>query len=154
MKYFFKYLIVAILTIATFSSCSVQKRLNRKQKKVEQFARKHGLTTIDTIHIIDTITVTTPYVKHDTIFKQSTVRDTLIIRKEESTVKYYYDHTTDSVYIEAECDSVPQDTIINISRPVEKITITEKEDFDWWKTLNILILLAIGYIILSRKRIR
>ena len=150
---FFRY-IVYLLLAGTLLSCSPQKRLNNKQKRVERFARKHNLTMVDTIHIQDTITVVTNKVEKDTVVSFETFRsDTLIITKENLTVKTIYDSHTDSVYVFGECDS---DTIYQpyeIKVPVEKTVIKESE-FDWWKILTSIILVAMIILILLRKKAR
>ena len=58
-----------ILLLCIFlTSCNPQNRLNRKVKRAENYAYKHGLVIKDTIKVVDTVIVEklhTRHYKHD-----------------------------------------------------------------------------------------
>jgi hypothetical protein len=46
-----------LLIVILLVSCNPQKRLNRKVKRAENYAYKHGLVIKDTIKVVDTVIV-------------------------------------------------------------------------------------------------
>lgn len=114
---------IAILLFA--SSCSCNWHLKKVKKKC-------GFTT-ETITVIDTIKI--PEVHTDSVFFYNQ-RDTIIIRKDNLEIKYYY--SNDSVYIDGKCK---EKTIIK-ERTITKNVYKPREVWYWW-VIAFLILLII-----------
>jgi len=116
---FYLFLILLIC-----SSCSLEKRLENKQRraerKIEKLTIKYPmLLKRDTVK--DTFNIITPLVKHDTSFIDTT-SDTTYIYKDKLRIKYI--RVGDTTYIEGECKS---DTIIQtIEIPVERIVVRKQ----------------------------
>jgi len=118
-----KYLIIILTSLLI--SCTPQKRLQRLVKKNPELIR------VDTIHFIDTIQHVTEEVHKDTVIANfSTFKDTLIINKDNLTVKTFYNFTTDSIYIFGECDSDTLYIPYEVKIPVETIVVEESK-FNW-----------------------
>lgn len=83
---------------------------------------KCGFNT-ETITVIDTIKV--PEVHRDSLFFYNQ-KDTVIIRKDNLEIKYYY--SNDSVYIDGKCKEV---TIIK-ERTVTVNKFKPRETWFWW----------------------
>lgn len=134
--------IINILLISLLLSCSAE-------KKLAKLVQKHPeLVSNDTITITDTIV--TSSVKSDTILYNQPTTDTVIIKKEKLTIKYF--NTRDSIFIEGKCDP---DTIIkeipvkvNTINPVKYETKTPT-----WAYMLLGILLFIIIIIVAKKYI-
>ena len=125
-------------------SCNPQNRLNRKVKRAENYAYKHGLVIKDTIKVVDTVIVEN-YI-HDTtatIIKQDSVT---IINNEKVFLRYYYDTLRQEIYHEVECRG---DTIIReVLVPVDKIKVIEKDNR--FNIILIVLLAALFFVILRR----
>jgi len=134
-----KYLI--IIFTALLISCTPQKRLQRLVKNNPELIR------VDTIHFVDTIQHVTEEVHKDTVIANfSTFKDTLIINKDNLTVKTYYNFTTDSIYIFGECDSDTLYIPYEVKIPVEKVVV--ENGFNFLRLFKILMLLIIAVIFL------
>jgi hypothetical protein len=110
-----------IILCLLFISCNPQNRLNRKVKRAENYAYKHGLVIQDTVKVIDTVVVES-YI-HDTtstIIKQDSIT---VINNEKVYLRYYYDTLRQEIYHEIECKG---DTLIReVLVPVDKIKVVE-----------------------------
>jgi len=116
---FYLFLILLIC-----NSCSLEKRLENKQRraerKIEKLTIKYPqLLKRDTVK--DTFNIITSSVKHDTSFIDTT-SDTTYIYKDKLRIKYI--RVGDTTYIEGECKS---DTIVQtIEIPVERIVVRKQ----------------------------
>jgi hypothetical protein len=115
---------VLFIILIFLASCSPQNRLNRKVKRIENFAYKHGLVIQDTIKILDTVYVQNYNVDTlNTIIKMDSVT---VINNEKIYLRYYYDTLRQEIYHEIECKG---DTIIReILVPVDKIKVIDKDN--------------------------
>tara|TARA_Y100000389_G_C17430826_1_gene502500 strand:+ start:362 stop:784 length:423 start_codon:yes stop_codon:yes gene_type:complete len=133
-----------ILICIFFISCSPQNRLNRKVKRAENYAYKHGLVIQDTVKVIDTVVVES-YI-HDTtstIIKQDSVT---LINNEKVYLRYYYDTLRQEIYHEIECKG---DTLIReVLVPVDKVKVVEGDNR--FIIIVIVLLSALILIILRR----
>jgi len=117
-------LLYLFLILLICSSCSLEKRLDNKQRraerKIEKLTIKYPqLLRRDTVK--DTFNIITPLVKHDTSFIDTT-SDTTYIYKNKLRIKYI--RIGDTTYIEGECKS---DTIVQtIEIPVERIVVRKQ----------------------------
>lgn len=135
-KYNFWVLWIFLLVIV-LSSCSPEKRLASLLKRHPELVR------VDTIFRHDTILVNGS--STDTIFKTQVTKDTIIIRENNLTVKYYNDgkHT----YIKGVCDT------IRIIREIPiQVNQVEAKPIGWWErawqgTKDFLIVLLLGAIL-------
>ncbi len=89
-----KYLIIILI----LCSCSAQKKLNRLYKNNPE------LFTKDSILIRDTVNIITPRTKIDTVYSVNRLVDTIRIEKNNLKVITYIKN--DSIYIDAECDTI------------------------------------------------
>ena len=100
-----------ILILLILSSCSPIKRHSR-------LVRKYPFVhTTDSVKLIDTIRLTTNKVVSDTIVHESLLFDTVIVTKDNLTVKVV--KIRDSVYINGECDTIFIDKVIERKIPVK-----------------------------------
>jgi hypothetical protein len=114
-----------IAVMASFSSCGRKAWQNRGEKR----------GWIET----KTDTIVTETVEKDTIFDWRTVKDTVVLRQDKLTVKYF--HTDSTVYLSGKCDP---DTI----RIEKQIINTVKENgfyemnFWGWALLAFVLLIV------------
>jgi len=129
-------------------SCNPQNRLNRKVKRAENYAYKHGLVIKDTIKVVDTVIVEN-YI-HDTtatIIKQDSVT---IINNEKVFLRYFYDTLRQEIYHEVECrgDTIVREVLV----PVDKVKVIEKDNR--FMIILIVLLAALFFVILRRNYVR
>lgn len=142
-----RWIIILLSVLFLVSSCSTQKKLNRKIERAEKFAKKHDLLIVDTVTveytIHDTIQVITERLTVDTVFNMLEVHDTLIIERDKLRIKYYYDTVTNQVYLDAvvEHDTIyqPYEKTIYVDVPCEKIMHVTKDNSPVWLWIIIII---------------
>lgn len=132
-------ILIPILLI--LSSCATQ-------RSVERYIRKNGGTIhIDSTFVTDTLTFITNKVFTDSVFSTHT-QDTVIIRKDNLTIKTYV--YKDSIYVYGECDA---DTVTIIQDRWVGNTLTLEESKNWFeKNWLILILFTVLIVIVIFKR--
>ena len=134
---------ILIICIFLFS-CSPQNRLNRKVKRAENYAYKHGLVIKDTIKVVDTVIVdnyihdtTATFIRHDS---------TIVVNNEKVFLRYFYDTLRQEIYHEIECKG---DTIIReVLVPVDKVKVIEKDNR--YMIVLIVLLSALFFVVLRR----
>ena len=133
-----------LLLCIFFISCSLQNRLNRKVKRAENYAYKHGLVIKDTIKVVDTVIVDN-YI-HDTTTTFYTSDSITVIDNSRVLLKYFYDTLRQEIYHEVECKG---DTIVKeVFVPVDKIKVIEKDNR--FNIILIVILAALFFVVLRR----
>ena len=133
-----------ILLCIFFISCNPQNRLNRKVKRAENYAYKHGLVIKDTIKVVDTVIVES-YI-HDTTATFYTHDSITVIDNSKVVLKYFYDTLRQEIYHEVECKG---DTIVKeVLVPVDKIKVIEKDNR--FNIVLIVILAALFFVILRQ----
>ena len=133
-----------LLILIFLVSCNPQNRLNRKVKRAENYAYKHGLVIKDTIKVVDTVIVdnyihdtTATFYRHDSI---------TVVNNEKVFLRYFYDTLRQEIYHEVECKG---DTIIReVFIPVDKIKVIEKDNI--FNIILIVLLAALFFVILRR----
>jgi len=133
-----------LLILIFLTSCNPQNRLNRKVKRVENYAYKHGLVIKDTIKVVDTVIIesyihdtTATFYRHDSI---------TVVNNEKVFLRYFYDTLRQEIYHEVECKG---DTIIReVFIPVDKIKVIEKDNR--FNIILIVLLAALFFVILRR----
>jgi len=133
-----------LLILIFLVSCSPQNRLNRKVKRAENFAYKHGLVIKDTIKVIDTVIVES-YI-YDTTATFYTHDSITVIDNSQILLRYFYDTLRQEIYHEVICRG---DTLIReVLVPVDKVKVIEKDN-----RFNIIIiaLLSALFIVILRK---
>ena len=133
-----------ILILIFLTSCNPQNRLNRKVKRAENYAYKHGLVIKDTIRVIDTVIVdnyihdtTATFYRHDSI---------TVVNNEKVFLRYFYDTLRQEIYHEIECKG---DTIIReVLVPVDKWKVIEKDNR--FNIILIVLLAALFFVILRK----
>jgi hypothetical protein len=138
-----KYLLPLLFVII---ACTPQRRFDRLVKKYPYLLTNDSLVIRDTIR--DTIRITIPEVRVDTVVTIKELYDTVTIEKDRIKVKVW--RVKDKVYISGKCDTV------YIEKPIErivyrKIPIKYYEKTPWYKTLlniiiGILLTLLLVYI--------
>lgn len=133
-----------LLILIFLVSCSPQNRLNRKVKRVENFAYKHGLVIKDTIKVIDTVIVES-YI-YDTTATFYTHDSITVIDNSQILLRYFYDTLRQEIYHEVICRG---DTLIReVLVPVDKVKVIEKDNrFN----IIIIVLLAALFFVILRK---
>lgn len=128
-------------------SCNPQNKLNRKVKRAENYAYKHGLVIKDTIKVIDTVIVES-YI-HDTTATFYTSDSITVIDNSRVLLRYFYDTLRQEIYHEVECRG---DTLIReILVPVDKIKVIEKDSR--FNIILIVLLAALFFVVLRRNYI-
>ena len=133
-----------LLILIFLVSCNPQNRLNRKVKRAENFAYKHGLVIKDTIKVIDTVIVdnyihdtTATFYRHDSI---------TVVNNEKVFLRYFYDTLRQEIYHEVECKG---DTLIReVLVTVDKVKVIEKDNR--FNIILIVILAALFFVILRK----
>jgi hypothetical protein len=133
-----------ILILIFLVSCNPQNRLNRKVKRAENYAYKHGLVIKDTIKVIDTVIVDN-YI-HDTTATFYTSDSITVIDNSRVLLRYFYDTLRQEIYHEIECKG---DTIIReVLVPVDKIKVIDKDNR--FNIILIVLLAALFFVILRK----
>jgi len=133
-----------LLLCIFFISCSPQNRLNRKVKRAENYAYKHGLVIKDTIKVVDTVIVES-YI-HDTTATFYKHDSTIVVNNEKVFLRYFYDTLRQEIYHEVECKG---DTIIReVLVPVDKIKVIEKDNR--FNIILIVLIAALFLVVLRR----
>ena len=132
-------ILIPILLI--LSSCATQ-------RSVERYIKKNGGTIhVDSTFVTDTLTFITNKVFTDSVFSTHT-KDTVIIRKDNLTIKTYV--YKDSIYVYGECDT---DTVTIIQDRWVGNTLTLEESKNWFeKNWLILIMFTVLIVIVIFKR--
>tara|TARA_R110000868_G_scaffold33112_3_gene120597 strand:- start:101 stop:526 length:426 start_codon:yes stop_codon:yes gene_type:complete len=133
-----------LLILIFLVSCNPQNRLNRKVKRAENYAYKHGLVIKDTIKVIDTVVIES-YI-YDTTATFYTHDSITVIDNSQVLLRYFYDTLRQEIYHEIECRG---DTLIReVLVPVDKIRVIEKDN-----RFNIIIiaLLSALFLVILRK---
>ena len=126
-----KYLVIISLFMA---SCGCNYHMNKVKSKC-------GFTTkVDTLTLHDTIT--TERTIKDTLFKHT--KDTVVLKQNNLTVKYFYNTKDSTIYLQGKCDTVVKVVIKKI--PINT-TIYKPNFFNDNKIFLLLILLAVGGVI-------
>lgn len=128
-----KYLLITLLILC---SCTPQRRFTRLVTKHPELL----ITQYEVIH--DTVKITVPKVKVDTVFLIKNLKDTVFLTKEQLKIKLWTVH--DSIFVDGQCDTVKIESVRAIRVPVK---IYEKTPI-WKKVTNFIIFLCIIYIIL------
>jgi hypothetical protein len=137
-----------LLILIFLVGCSPQNRLNRKVKRVENFAYKHGLVIKDTVRVIDTVVIDSYRV--DTLNTFTRHDSVVIFNTDKVYLKYFYDTLRQEIYHEVECKG---DTIIReVLVPVDKIKVIEKDDR--YMIIIIALLSALFFIVLRRNYVK
>ena len=137
-----------LLILIFLTSCNPQNSLNRKVRRAENYAYKHGLVIKDTIKVIDTVIVDN-YI-HDTTATFYTSDSITVIDNSQVLLRYFYDTLRQEIYHEVECRG---DTIIReILVPVDKWQVIEKDNR--FNIILIALLAALLIVILRRNYIR
>lgn len=132
-------IIIPILLI--LSSCATQ-------RSVERYIKKNGGSIhVDSTFVTDTLTFITEKVFTDSVFSTHT-KDTVIIRKDNLTIKTFV--YKDSIYVYGQCDT---DTVTIIQDRWVGNTLTLEESKNWFeKNWLILVLFSVLIVIVVFKR--
>jgi hypothetical protein len=137
-----------ILILIFLTSCNPQNRLNRKVRRAENYAYKHGLVIKDTIKVVDTVVINNYRI--DTLNTFTRHDSTVVFNTDKVYLKYFYDTLRQEIYHEVECKG---DTIIReILVPVDKWQVIEKDNR--FNIILIALLAALLIVILRRNYIR
>jgi hypothetical protein len=105
-------------------------------KRHDRIVRKYPFVhKQDTVKLVDTVRITVPEVRVDTVTTLQRLLDTLIIEKENLKVKIWRIPQTDSVFVQGKCDTITVEKVLIRKVPV---TIYEKNK-SWPKWLALLI---------------
>lgn len=130
---------IALIFSLFLASCSPQARLNHLIKNHPELAKRDTITRIDTITILPGAADTLIY------YKQT---DTVIVKENGVTVKYFYNTRDSTVYIHGERDT------IRIIReiPVQVNTFEAKPETRWERIVrgfkDFIIPLLLGAVVI------
>lgn len=125
-------------------SCNPQNKLNRKVKRAENYAYKHGLVIRDTIKVIDTVIVDNYRI--DTLNTFTRHDSTVVFNTDKVYLKYFYDTLRQEIYHEVECKG---DTLIReVLVPVDKVKVIEKDNR--FNIILIVLLAGLFFVILRK----
>jgi len=142
-----KRILVHILLLISVAGCSPQARLNRIVRK------NPGLltTTVETVIVKDTVTLTTERTTKDSLFFFQ--NDTVVIQKNNMTIKYFRDTVTNTEYLYGECDTIRLTEYIETEIEVTKIVAEKRGFWDWlWLVLLAGTIIFLLYIIFIKRR--
>ncbi len=125
-----------ILIIFIFISCSP---IQRHARIVKKFPYVHR---VDSVKLIDTIRINTNKVISDTVVHEKHLIDTIILNKDNLTVKVL--RFRDSIYINGECDTIFVEKIIERNIPVKYYKENKKNTF-YWQIFAVILILIIIY---------
>ena len=149
-KKIIKIIVSIILLIIINLSCSPIKRHARLVKKYP-FVHQ-----TDTVVLRDTINIYTPIVQSDTIMLLDSslisLHDTITIQKENLIVKIAQIH--DSIYIDAKCDTIYIDKIIERKIPVKYYETKKESDWKYHLKYFLYLLFILLFLIIIIKFIQ
>ena len=127
-------LIILWLTFLTSCSCNYH---------IKQLNKKCASWTKDTLNIHDTVVI--PEVQRDTVFRYY-LRDTVVIKKEHLTMKYYFNSKDSTVFLSGKCDSIIKYRYIKV--PYDKAVV----EYDVLKAIKnnsiwIIIVLIVAFLL-------
>ena len=125
-----------ILIIFIFISCSP---IQRHARIVKKFPYVHR---VDSVKLIDTIRINTNKVISDTVVHEKYLLDTIVLTKDNLTVKVL--RFRDSIYINGECDTIFVEKIIERNIPVKYYKENKKNTF-YWQIFAVILILIIIY---------
>ena len=125
-----------ILIIFIFISCSP---IQRHARIVKKFPYVHR---VDSVKLIDTIRINTNKVISDTVVHEKYLLDTIVLTKDNLTVKVL--RFRDSIYINGECDTIFVEKIIERNIPVKYYKENKKNSF-YWQIFAVILILIIIY---------
>ena len=125
-----------ILIIFIFISCSP---IQRHARIVKKFPYVHR---VDSVKLIDTIRINTYKVISDTVVHENYLLDTIVLTKDNLTVKVL--RFRDSIYINGECDTIFVEKIIERNIPVKYYKENKKNTF-YWQIFAVILILIIIY---------
>lgn len=148
LLFWFLFVISLICIISCSSNC--YETYAKLKRKCPELVKKDSITIHDTTVING--------IKKDTVFENTT--DTLIIKEKQLTMRYFYNQTTNTVFLSGKCDTV---VVVKEIKTVRDFIITPGVAFDalttysfgfikknWWV---ILVAVAVVYAgILVRKK--
>ena len=126
-----KYLVFLFLLI----SCTPQKKLQRLIKKHPELLKP------DTIIVTDTVRLITPRTQIDTFYSVKQLIDTIRIEKNNLKVLTYLKN--DTIYLDAECDTIVVEKIRELKIPYEKIDPEKFYNKKWFLIILVFIFVAL-----------
>lgn len=137
---------IAIIALAFLCACSPQARLANLIKNHPELAHRDTITRVDTITIFPGAADTLIY------YKQT---DTVIVKENGVTVKYFYNTKDSTVYIHGERDTIR--IIREVPVVVNNFDVKPLAWYErlWLKVKDFLTIALLGivlFIVLTRKR--
>ena len=131
--------IIVLIVLGVLVACSPTRRFNRLINKYPY------LITQDTVKQIDTVVISVPKVKVDSVIQIDSflidLHDTIIIEKERLKIELF--RVKDSIIVNGNCDTVYLEKIIE-----RKIPVKYYEKFNKWSVKNIALLILGGLFFL------
>lgn len=131
--------IIVLIILGVLVACSPSRRFTRLVTKYPY------LITQDTVKQIDTVIITVPKVKVDSVIQIDSflidLHDTIVIEKERLKIELF--RVKDSIIINGDCDTVYVEKIIE-----RKIPVKYYEKYNKWSLKNIALLILGGLFLL------
>src|SRR6188768_209627 len=104
-------LILVLLIVACgVISCSPQSKIKRAQRLIREAENAGVEFTADTVY--QTITVTTPRIDVDTVFRDVTFRDTLVLPQNKVVTKVKINTVTKEVFVKTKCPEQSKKVVV------------------------------------------
>lgn len=129
---------IALILMLMFVSCIAPKK--RHDRIVRKYPFVHEMK-VDTIR--DTITLHVDRIHVDTFFTTEQLHDTIFVQQDRFKAKIFYKY--DTLFLDAECDSVTIEKVVERTIPV---TIY-KETETWKKWIWILAIILLSLLIIK-----
>lgn len=115
--------LLSVILICTLFSCSPEKRLARLIEKHPELVKRDTIWRSDTIR--------TQLVTKDTVFNNAIIRDTVIVHKDNMTIKYVNNGKT--IYLKGTCDPITiikkEPVYVNTVSPIKEVHVIRW--YDW-----------------------
>ena len=146
-----KRLTLIIISILLLCSCSTERMLDRRIKRVEKFAMTTGQTINDTIVAIDTVEIVVPEYHTSVLTEFHTDTIVEVVNNDRVSVKYLYDDASNTIEHTVEIKEVIKEVIVEIPVEVERIVVQENK---WPSPMWMLLLIIFPVIWIKRNFFR
>ena len=128
--------LLSAIILLTLSSCSCNWHIKQLNKKCSTWRN-------DTIKVTDTIFI--PTVQRDTVFHYLQ-KDTVVIKKENLTLKYYFNQHDSTVYLSGKCDSILKFKVISV--PYQKYDVKfDYSGYIKWVLIGLIVCVILYFLL-------
>lgn len=130
--------VLLVVFIGFLSSCSSGYHLRKAKKKCPECFNSDSTIRYDTI---------VHHISKDSSFNLYSSKDTLYLKERSLTLKYFYNTTTNTVFMGGDCrDSVVYKTVVKNQTIIEKESFLEGLLKYWWLLIIGIVLAMSGFL--------